>query len=124
MNARKKFATALAAFTLTAGLITVTAPATAAPAGPAAECGVRADGKLYCGNRQGAKGYAHRSYGSAVRGQMNTSFSWFACWGRGDSHGGGNNIWYWTQLDNGQWGNMPAVDLRTTVDPAPGLRQC
>lgn len=127
MNVRKKLAVTLAAGALTAGLVTVTAPATAAPAGPAeaaAECGVRSDGKLWCGNRRGAKGYAHRSYGSAVRGQMNTSPSWFACWGRGDSHGGGNNIWYWTQLDNGQWGNMPAVDVHTSVDPAPGLREC
>ncbi|MBT2524432.1 hypothetical protein J7E91_03030 [Streptomyces sp. ISL-99] len=124
LNLTKKLAVALAATALTAGLAGVTAPATAAPAGPAAECGVRSDGKLYCGNRAGAKGYEHRSYASAVRGRMNTTFSWFQCWGRGDSHPGGNNIWYWTKLDNGQWGNMPAVDVHTSVDPAPGLREC
>ncbi|WP_251061707.1 hypothetical protein [Streptomyces sp. ISL-100] len=124
LNLGKKLAITLAATALTAGLAGVTAPATAAPAGPAAECGVRSDGKLYCGNRAGAKGYEHRSYASAVRGQMNTTFSWFSCWGRGDSHPGGNNIWYWTQLDNGQWGNMAAVDVHTSVDPAPGLREC
>ncbi|MFD5102339.1 hypothetical protein [Streptomyces albidochromogenes] len=120
----KKLAITLAATALTAGLAGATVPATAAPAGPAAECGVRSDGKLYCGNRAGAKGYEHRSYASAVRGQMNTTFSWFSCWGRGDSHPGGNNIWYWTKLDNGQWGNMAAVDVHTSVDPAPGLREC
>ncbi|WP_251070693.1 hypothetical protein [Streptomyces sp. ISL-96] len=124
LNLGKKLAITVAATALTAGLAGVTAPATAAPAGPAAECGVRSDGKLYCGNRAGAKGYEHRSYASAVRGQMNTTFSWFSCWGRGDSHPGGNNIWYWTQLDNGQWGNMAAVDVHTSVDPAPGLREC
>lgn len=59
-----------------------------------------------------------------MRGPLNTSFSWFQCWGRGDNHPGGNNVWYWTQLDNGQWGNVPAVDVHTSVDPAPGLRQC
>ncbi|MEU0567025.1 hypothetical protein ABZ297_16795 [Nonomuraea sp. NPDC005983] len=97
------------------------APATAARA---AECGVRADARLYCGNKGGARGYEHRSYGSLIRGTLNTTFSWFQCWGHGDPHSGGNDIWYWTQLDNGQWGNVPAVDVQTTVDPAPGLREC
>ncbi|CAM5499635.1 hypothetical protein GCM10010329_73050 [Streptomyces spiroverticillatus] len=124
MNLTRKFAVALAATALTAGLTAAAAPVTAAPQGVAAECGVRSDGRLHCGNNAGAKGYEHRSYGSAVRGQMNTTFSWFQCWGRGDNHAGGNNIWYWTQLDNGQWGNMPAVDVHTSVDPAPGLREC
>jgi uncharacterized membrane protein len=124
MNLTKKFAVAVAATALTAGLTAAAAPVVAAPQSAAAECGVRSDGRLYCGNRAGAKGYADRSYSSAVRGQMNTTFSWFQCWGHGDAHGGGNDIWYWTQLDNGQWGNMPAVDVHTSVDPAPGLREC
>ncbi|MEU2060949.1 hypothetical protein [Streptomyces sp. NPDC013455] len=133
MIVRRKLSVALATAALATGLLTAAGPASAKPAGPAsakpagqaaAECGVRSDGKLWCGNRAGAKGYEHRSYSSAVRGPLNTSFSWFACWGPGDYHGGGNNIWYWTQLDNGQWGNVPAVDVYTSVDPAPGLRQC
>ncbi|MCB5179222.1 hypothetical protein [Streptomyces antimicrobicus] len=124
MSARTKLSLGVAAVALTTGLAWPAASAQAAPQAPAAECGVRADGKLWCGNRAGAKGYAHRSYSSAVRGPLNTGFSWFQCWGRGDSHAGGNNVWYWTQLDNGQWGNVPAVDVHTSVDPAPGLREC
>ncbi|MGG8407668.1 hypothetical protein ACM614_14120 [Streptomyces sp. 12297] len=126
MSMLRKTALGLAA-ALTAGLAIASGPAAAVPVAgkaPAAECGVRSDGRLWCGNRAGAKGYEHRSYGSAVRGPLNTSFSWFQCWGRGDNHPGGNNVWYWTQLDNGQWGNVPAVDVHTSVDPAPGLRQC
>ncbi|MCB5169684.1 hypothetical protein LG634_33405 [Streptomyces bambusae] len=126
MSAVKTTALGLAA-ALTAGLAVLAGPATAVPTAgkaAAAECGVRSDGKLWCGNRVGAKGYEHRRYNSGVRGPLNTSFSWFQCWGPGDVHPGGNNVWYWTQLDNGQWGNVPAVDVHTPVDPAPGLRQC
>ncbi|GAA4086159.1 MULTISPECIES: hypothetical protein [Streptomyces] len=128
MNARKKIALFLSATALTAGLTVTGLPAAvAAPAkaaAPAAECGVRSDGRLYCGNAVGAKGYADRSYRSATRGELTTGFNWFACWGHGDPHQGGNDIWYWTQLDNGAWGNVPAVSVRTGQDPAPGLREC
>ncbi|WP_030204338.1 hypothetical protein [Streptomyces sp. NRRL S-87] len=135
MSARSHFSLALAAVALTAGLAaTGVGPAAAVPAVPvvkaakapaaAAECGVRSDRRLWCGNRVGAKGYQHRSYSSEVRGPLNTAFSWFQCWGHGDRHGGGNDIWYWTKLDNGQWGNVPAVDVYTSVDPAPGLDEC
>ena len=41
-----------------------------------------------------------------------------------EPHPGGNDIWYWTLLDNGAWGNVPAVDVNTGQDPAPGLRAC
>ncbi|MEE1770221.1 hypothetical protein PUR34_19255 [Streptomyces sp. JV185] len=95
-----------------------------APAAHAAECAVRSDGRLYCGNKAGAKGYADRSYRSATRGTLNGTFSWFQCWGHGDPHPGGNDIWYWTELDNGAWGNVPAADVSTGQDPAPGLREC
>ncbi|MFB7225723.1 hypothetical protein [Streptomyces sp. NPDC056227] len=71
-----------------------------------------------------SEGYADRSYRSATRGQLNGTFSWFVCWGHGDPHPGQNDIWYWTQLDNGAWGNVPAVDVNTGQDPAPGLREC
>ncbi|MER8265455.1 MULTISPECIES: hypothetical protein [Streptomyces] len=133
MSVRKKTALALAAVTLTTGLATGAGAATAAPASASAsasgqraavECGVRADGKLWCGNRVGAKGYEHRTYRSGVRGSLTSSFSWFVCWGPGDNHAGGNNIWYWTLLDNGQWGNVPAVDVHTPSDPWGNLRQC
>ncbi|MEV7415271.1 hypothetical protein [Streptomyces sp. NPDC089919] len=132
MSARKQIVLGLAAAALTA-VTTLAVPATAVPAtghakattkSAAAECGVRADHKLWCGNRVGAKGYEHRRYTSNVRGPLNTGFSWFQCWGPGENHAGGNNIWYWTKLDNGQWGNVPAVDVHTSVDPAPGLDEC
>lgn len=59
------------------------ASATSAKSGVSvrAECGVRSDARLYCGNKVGAKGYADRSYRSATRGQLNGTFSWFQCWG-------------------------------------------
>ncbi|MFB7560656.1 hypothetical protein [Streptomyces brevispora] len=119
MNSRR-MTTALGAFAVTA-LLSFSVPATTAHA---AECGVRSDGRLYCGNTVGAKGYADRSYRSATRGTLTSGFSWFACWGHGDPHEGQNDIWYWTQLDNGQWGNVPAVSVKTGQDPAPGLREC
>ncbi|MGA5818285.1 hypothetical protein ACPC54_10545 [Kitasatospora sp. NPDC094028] len=118
MNVRKNLTVLALTAALTAGLATFGFPASAA------ECGVRSDGRLYCGNKAGAKGYADRSYRSATRGQLNGTFSWFQCWGHGDPHPGGNDIWYWTELDNGAWGNVPAVDVSTGQDPAPGLREC
>lgn len=116
----RRLTTALGTLAATA-LLALSVPATTAHA---AECGVRSDGRLYCGNDVGAKGYADRSYRSATRGTLTSGFSWFACWGHGDPHQGQNDIWYWTQLDNGQWGNVPAVSVHTGVDPAPGLREC
>ncbi|MEU8437196.1 hypothetical protein AB0F18_30725 [Streptomyces sp. NPDC029216] len=65
---------------LTAALATIGSPASAA------ECGVRSDGRLHCGNRAGDKGYADRSYRSATRGTLVGTFSWFQCWGHGDPH--------------------------------------
>ncbi|GAA2006978.1 hypothetical protein GCM10009799_38120 [Nocardiopsis rhodophaea] len=126
MKTTKK-AAVLAAAVFAAGLALTSAPAASAEtASPAqkAFCGVKSDGKLWCGNRYRAKAYAHRSYSSAVRGELRTTYSWFACWGPGDHHSGGNNIWYWTKTDTGGWGNVPAVDIYTPRDPAPGLRQC
>jgi hypothetical protein len=127
VNVGKKIALLVSATVMTAGLATTGASATAAgpvKAKPAAECGVRSDGRLHCGNRAGARGFADRSYRSATRGTLNGTFSWFVCWGHGDPHAGQNDIWYWTQLDNGAWGNVPAVDVATGQDPAPGLREC
>ena len=134
MKVRKKVALMGSALTLalTAGLTAMGSPALATDAvkaaGPAraaaADCGVHSDGRLYCGTRAGAKGYADRSYRSATRGQLNGTYNWFVCWGHGDPHQGQNDIWYWTELDNGAWGNVPAVDVHTGQDPAYGLRQC
>jgi len=129
VNVRKKITMLAMAGALALGMASAQSPASATsvatPVKSArAECGVRSDARLHCGNKAGAKGYADRSYRSATRGQLNGTFSWFQCWGHGDPHPGGNDIWYWTQLDNGAWGNVPAVDVSTGQDPAPGLQQC
>ncbi len=61
---------------------------------------------------------------------LETSNSWFKCWGTGDLHSGGNTTWYYTLGDdNGNWGWVPAVDLGTSSDfdanpTAQGLPQC
>ncbi|MFB6783824.1 hypothetical protein ACFCX0_42705 [Streptomyces sp. NPDC056352] len=71
-----------------------------------------------------SEGYADRSCRSAIRGQLDGAFSWFVCWGYGEAHPGRNGIWYWTRLDDGAWGNVPAVDVNSGRDPASGLRGC
>jgi hypothetical protein len=95
----------------------------------AADCSVHSDKRLYCGNNANAKLYWNPTYGSTVSGVMRTTYSWFTCWQHGQVHPGHNDIWYWTKGDvpqNGYsgWGFMPAFDVRTTVDPAPGLERC
>ncbi|WP_028798341.1 hypothetical protein [Streptomyces purpureus] len=87
-----------------------------------------------CGNRAGAPLYACGSFISAcpVIGWLDTSPSWFVCWGRGAWHNGGNNIWYYTKGDrmaSGEaghhgWGFIPAVDVWTSTDPWPGMTEC
>ncbi|MEU5421054.1 hypothetical protein ACFY1P_24095 [Streptomyces sp. NPDC001407] len=126
MRIRTAVAASVLALTTVVGTVGTSAVAVAPAKGVerVAECGVRSDGRLYCGNRAGARGYADRSYRSVVRGTLDGTFSWFQCWGHGDPHPGGNDIWYWTLLDNGVWGNVPAVDVNTGQDPAPGLGAC
>lgn len=94
-------------------------------AAPARSCHLLTGGHLQCDNRPGAKAYADRSYKSAVRGVLTSSNSYFECWGHGDMHSGGNDIWYWTQTDDtSMWGNVAAVDVYTPQDPYPGMKQC
>ncbi|MFD9814186.1 hypothetical protein ACFWWQ_13265, partial [Streptomyces sp. NPDC059080] len=92
----------------------------------AAKCEVRSK-VLYCtGNKPGIKLYRQRNYSSDVvyTFPAGTS-SRYSCWGHGRSHSGGNDIWYWTHFeDEDYWGNVPAVDVSTNQDPAPGLPQC
>ncbi|MGW1177477.1 hypothetical protein ACWD4P_27630 [Kitasatospora sp. NPDC002543] len=118
MNVRRKIAVLAMTAALAAGTAAMGSPASAAA------CGVQSDSRLHCGNSVGAKGYADRSYRSIVRGTLNTDYNWFVCWGHGEQNPGGNDIWYWTQLDNGAWGNVPASNVYTGQDPAPGLSQC
>ncbi|MFB6625002.1 hypothetical protein ACFCWD_12295 [Streptomyces sp. NPDC056374] len=87
-----------------------------------------------CGNRAGAPLYGCASFISACSaiGWIDTSTSWFVCWGRGAAHSGGNNIWYYTMGDrmapgrerHHGWGFIPAVDVWTSTDPWPGMTEC
>ncbi|MER8235160.1 hypothetical protein [Streptomyces sp. NPDC094049] len=87
-----------------------------------------------CGNRAGAPLYGCASFIAACSaiGWIDTSTSWFVCWGRGAAHSGGNNIWYYTMGDRiapGRerthgWGFIPAVDVWTSTDPWPGMTEC
>ncbi len=95
-----------------------------------ADCSVHGDGRLYCGNRYHATAYWDPNYSADNDGTLETTYSWFTCWQHGQPHPGGNDIWYWTQVDNkvnhDGWGFVPAVDVFTPTgtDPAPGLAQC
>lgn len=102
-----------------------TKPATADTLRAAAECYVDGDGMLHCGNERNTPLKEHRSYSSTTVDWVETTFSVFACWGYGDHHEGGNNIWYWTNGDHyGRWGNAPASWVYTSVDPPAGMKQC
>ena len=124
-------ATILAAVAmLSSGLATSAAAAQERPPATAQQdCSVHGDGRLWCGNRSGAKLYFQPSYGAPQTGIMDTTYSWFTCFVHGDPHPGGNDVWYLTKGDealNGfdGWGYMPAVDVSTDIDPAPGLAAC
>ncbi|MEU7857596.1 hypothetical protein [Nonomuraea sp. NPDC049141] len=106
------------------------AGAIATPALAAAEeCGVRSDGRLYCGNTPNITLSYDASYQTAETGVLTSSFSWFQCWVEGAPHAGGNSIWYLAAGDKAiapyrGWGFLPAVHVATAHDPAPGLREC
>ncbi|MCD7438354.1 hypothetical protein K4B79_08920 [Streptomyces lincolnensis] len=123
------FSTALA--TMLAG--TLAAPsAQAAPAGAAAECGVRTDGRLWCGNRGDAPTRYVPWHESEFNGLLKTTFSYFTCWSTGGLHGGNNTTWYRTVPDwsvDGTEGYVPAdwVFTHSSFDADPskyGLRRC
>jgi hypothetical protein len=112
--------------------VAAAAPATAAPAtpAPAASC-YASGGTLYCGNAYNANIYAAPRYTKpggnpeTVVDHLLTTFSWFDCFSYGQRHGGGNTVWYHTQGDvNHQYGWVAAVNVWTSVDPFPGVRQC
>lgn len=94
-------------------------------------CEVHAsDAKLYCTNSPNAAMHAGTNAGSPVVNHLQTTYSWFDCWGTGELHAGGNTTWYHTIGDeNANAGWVPAVDLSTTsafdANPtAHGLPQC
>lgn len=92
-------------------------------------CGVRQDGRLYCTNTSGAPLHAAPSFSSSVANRLQTTRSWFMCWGTGDRHARGTTWYYTLGDDNARWGWIPGANLRTPdgFDGAPtarGLKQC
>jgi hypothetical protein len=85
----------------------------------------------YCGNRGRATVYETASSMTPI-GTMRSNTSWFVCYRHGELHGGGNDVWYYTQGDDPLpgwesrlvWGYMPAVDVYTSTDPFPGIVEC
>ncbi|MFC3981699.1 hypothetical protein [Streptosporangium jomthongense] len=85
-----------------------------------------------CGNQTGAPVHATPDSSSPQVGVMDTAQSWFLCWTRGQQHGGGNNVWYYTQGDRvvsnperHGYGFVPALYLNTSLDPDDArLAQC
>ncbi|WP_394843492.1 DUF1906 domain-containing protein [Pendulispora brunnea] len=98
--------------------------------GGGGDCSVHDDHRLYCGNTSGAAMRATMSGSAAVVNHLQTSPSWFDCWGTGEQHAGGNTTWYHTLGDDtSTWGWLPGVNLNTTsafdADPsAHGLPRC
>ncbi len=102
-------------------------PGTSATSQPAhaAQCEVRSK-VLYCpASKAEITLYRQRDYRSEAVHTLTGTSSRYSCWGHGSSHTGGNDIWYWTHFeDENYWGNVPAVDVNTNQDPAPGLPMC
>ncbi len=102
---------------------------TAKPHAVAAGCSVGSDAVLWCGNRGNIPVYRGASFSWPVSGTLLSTYSFFECYLYGDQHGGGNNIWYYTEGDRAQngydgWGYVPAVDVYTPTDPMPGMSLC
>ncbi|MCW7537872.1 peptidoglycan DD-metalloendopeptidase family protein [Aquabacterium sp. A7-Y] len=70
--------------------------------------------------------------GATATGRLDSTLSYFVCHARGARHGGGNDVWYYTQGDRsapGQearraWGYVPAQNLHTRSDPYDSIPAC
>jgi hypothetical protein len=88
-------------------------------------------GLYECENTPGSEVYEWARQGEVV-GHLESNPSWFVCWTRGARHGGGNDVWYYTQGDHSAgkkhlkaWGFVPAERVITLTDPDPGVtRRC
>lgn len=93
--------------------------------GGGGSCSVQGDKKLHCTNDDNIPMRKNPWAASPIVNHLRTTSSWFDCWFPGEPHAGGNNVWYWTQGDdNANFGFVPAADVHTTKDPAPGLIKC
>lgn len=78
-----------------------------------------------CNNDGGATMYMGPN-NSTPTAYMDSTTSWFVCYFEGDTHEGGNNIWYYSQGDRSispyqnhqAWGYMKAWNVWTTYDPS------
>jgi hypothetical protein len=113
---------------VTAGLMAVAGSASAYTG-----CGVKKDGRLWCGNDYNAELRSSPSTSepqSRVVDHLYTTYSWFTCWSEGQIHPGGNYTWYYTQGDeHGNWGWVAAAYVYTSSkfdrDPSVhGLPKC
>jgi hypothetical protein len=88
--------------------------------------------KWTCETAYGAPLYAAANTNVQTAIMYSTTTTWLLCYRRGAVHGGGNNVWYYTQGDavaGGQghrnmWGYMPAQYVYINTDPWPGMAQC
>jgi hypothetical protein len=123
MKLRTLFACTVAGVALAA---TGTAPAVAVsdtPRTAPANCHVDGNGTLHCANGTSDLRSAP-SFTAPVVSRLTSTYSYFSCWTSGDPHGGGNNIWYYTDGDDGGHGFLPAQRVYTSRDPMPGMRHC
>lgn len=97
---------------------------------PASECGVNADGVLYCANRPDVPLLATPARAASVVNTLRTTTSWFTCWGTGELHAGRNTTWYRAVGDDGPasgWLPASMLDTSDTFDANPsaqGLKRC
>ncbi|MFI6985037.1 hypothetical protein ACIBSV_41500 [Embleya sp. NPDC050154] len=123
MKLRTFLATVVAGAALAATGMAPAVAETAAPHTPAANCYVDSNGTLHCAN--GASDLRSEPYFRApVVSRLNTTYSYFSCWTSGDPHSGGNDIWYYTDGDDGGHGFLPAQRVFTPQDPMPGMYHC
>jgi hypothetical protein len=118
MKFRSIAAATLAAAALALGTVSV------APAAQAAgNCYVDSNGSLHCAN--GASDLRSAPFfSSPVVSKLTSTYSYFNCWTRGDAHSGGNDVWYYTDGDDGGHGYLPAQRVYTPQDPMPGMYHC
>ncbi|WP_143657899.1 hypothetical protein [Embleya scabrispora] len=123
MKLRTLLAMAVAGVALAASGAAPAVAASAAPRSAAANCYVDSNGTLHCGN--GASDLRSEPFFWApVVSRLTTTYSYFSCWTEGDPHSGGNNIWYYTDGDDGGHGFLPAQRVLTPQDPMPGMYHC
>ncbi|HEY4117051.1 MAG TPA: hypothetical protein VGM56_04325 [Byssovorax sp.] len=90
----------------------------------APDCVVQSDGVLCCDNVHPIDARTAPSAESPFAGTLDSSYSWFVCWVRGEAQENGDATWFYTSLDSppGNWGYVAGSALEpdgaSTFDPA------